>query len=140
MPNTKLNNRAVNLLEREHLVQTYARYDLTIARGKGCWVWDTSGKKYLDLVSGLAVNALGYSHPRLTKVIRGQAGKLIHTSNLFYHEYQAPLAAALKRATGMDRVFFCNSGAEAIEGALKLARVYGAKFGKGKYEVVALDN
>jgi predicted acetylornithine/succinylornithine family transaminase len=130
----------VDVLEKHHLVQTYARYNLTIARGKGCWVWDTSGKKYLDLLSGLAVNALGYSHPRLVKAIREQAGVLIHTSNLFYHEFQAPLAEALKRATGMDRVFFCNSGAEANEGALKMARVHGGKISKTKYEVVALEN
>lgn len=127
-------------LEKRHLIQTYARYDLTIARGKGCWVWDTAGRKYLDLVSGLAVNALGYSHPRLVQAIRDQAGKLIHTSNLFYHEYQAPLAEALKKLTGMDRVFFCNSGAEANEGALKMARVHGGRISKSKYEVVALEN
>jgi acetylornithine/N-succinyldiaminopimelate aminotransferase len=131
---------SVELLEKQHLVQTYARYSLTISKGKGCWVWDTDGKKYLDLISGLAVNALGYSHPRLVGAIREQAGKLIHTSNLFYHEYQAPLAAALKKLTGMDRVFFCNSGAEAIEGALKLARLNGAKYSTSKYEVIALDN
>lgn len=139
---TRLKKRSgsIDVLEKEHLIQTYARYDLTLARGKGCWVWDTKGKKYLDLVSGLAVNALGYSHPRLVKVIRDQAGTLIHTSNLFYHEYQAPLAAALKKLTGMDRVFFSNSGAEAIEGALKMARVHGGKIRKGKFEIVALEN
>ena len=130
----------VDALEKKHLIQTYARYNLIMARGKGCWVWDTNGKKYLDLLSGLAVNALGYSHPRIVKAIRDQAGILIHTSNLFYHEYQAPLAEALKKAAGMDRVFFCNSGAEANEGALKMARVHGGKLSKDKYQVVALEN
>ena len=136
----RVHPNSIELLEQQHLVQTYARYNLTIQRGKGCWVWDTKGKKYLDFLSGLAVNALGYSHPRIVKAIREQAGKLIHTSNLFYHEHQAPLAAALKRLTGMDRVFFCNSGAEAIEGALKIARLHGVRVSKTKYDVVALNN
>ncbi len=142
MAQAKLRKKKTNVVETEkqHLIQTYARYDLIVARGKGCWVWDTDGKKYLDFVSGLAVNALGYSHPRLVKVIREQAGKLIHVSNLFYHEYQSPLAAALKKITGMDRVFFCNSGTEAVEGALKMARAHGVKINKNKYEVVALEN
>src|SRR3989304_1730145 len=127
-------------LEKQYLFQTYARSPIVIERGKGCWVWDTSGKKYLDFVSGLGVNALGYSHPRILKALREQAGQEIHVSNLYYHPYQGALAAALAKITGMDRTFFCNSGTEAAEGAIKLARAYGGRISKEKYEVVALDN
>ena len=77
-------------LEKQYLLQNYARYPLVLHRGKGCYVYDTSGKRYLDLIAGIGVNALGYAHPRLTKVIREQAGLLLHTSNLYYHEYQGP--------------------------------------------------
>ena len=79
-------------LEREYLLQNYARYPLVLARGKGCYVYDIAGKRYLDFITGIGVNALGHAHPRLVKVIREQAGLLIHTSNLYYHQYQGPLA------------------------------------------------
>src|SRR6202042_18215 len=79
-------------LEKQYLLQNYARYPLTLHRGKGCYVYDTGGKRYLDLIAGIGVNALGYAHPQLTKVIREQAGLLLHTSNLYYNEYQGPLA------------------------------------------------
>ncbi len=127
-------------LEKKHLIQTYARFPLVIERGKGCWVWDAKGNKYLDFVAGLGVNALGHSHPRILKALRGQAGRLIHVSNLYYHPYQGPLAAALAKVTGLDRVFFCNSGTEAVEGAIKLARARAIRLGKDKFEVVALEN
>ena len=127
-------------MERKYLIQNYARTALLIERGKGCWVWDNRGKKYLDFVSGLGVNALGYSHPRILKALREQAAKAIHVSNLYYHAYQAPLAAELTKITGLDRVFFCNSGTEAVEAAIKLARAHGGRISKSKYEVVALDN
>ncbi len=130
----------VREIEKKFLMQTYARFPLILERGKGCWVWDTKGKKYLDFVSGLGVNALGHSHPRILKALREQAGKVIHVSNLYYHSYQGPLAAALAKITGMDRVFFCNSGTEAVEGAIKLARLYASRQGKKKFEVVALKN
>lgn len=130
----------VERMEKQYLMQTYARAPLVLERGKGVWVWDTKGKKYLDFVSGLGVNALGYSHPRILRSLRDQAGKLIHVSNLYYHPYQAPLAAALTKLTGLDRAFFCNSGTEAVEGALKLARVYAGRLHKKKFEVVALEN
>jgi acetylornithine/N-succinyldiaminopimelate aminotransferase len=132
--------KTLQAIEKRHLIQTYARLPLVIERGKGCWVWDCQGEKYLDFLSGLSVNALGHSHPRLVRVLREQAGRLIHISNLYYHAYQAPLAAELKRITHMDRVFFCNSGAEGIEGAIKLARSHGKKIRKGKFEIVALEN
>src|ERR1035438_2024955 len=87
--------QAVMDLEREYLLQNYARYPLVLARGKGCYLYDLSGKRYLDFISGIGVNALGHAHPRLTKVIREQAGLLIHSSNLYYHQYQGPLAKRL---------------------------------------------
>src|SRR5450631_1640013 len=82
----------IQQLERDYLLQNYARYPLTLHRGKGCYVSDLAGKRYLDMIAGIGVNALGYAHPRITKVIREQAGLLIHTSNLYYHEYTGPLA------------------------------------------------
>jgi predicted acetylornithine/succinylornithine family transaminase len=127
-------------LEKQYLLQNYARYPLVLHRGKGCYVYDTSGKRYLDLIAGIGVNALGYAHPRITKVIREQAGLLLHTSNLYYHEYQGPLAARIARASGLDRVFFCNSGAESMEGALKMARAHGRKIAPEKIEVISLEN
>ncbi|HLY05376.1 MAG TPA: aspartate aminotransferase family protein [Rhizomicrobium sp.] len=127
-------------LEKQYLLQNYARYPLVLHRGKGCYVYDTAGKRYLDLIAGIGVTALGYAHPRLTKVIREQAGLLLHTSNLYYHEYQGPLAARIAKASGLDRVFFCNSGAEAMEGALKMARAHGRKINPEKIEMIALDN
>src|SRR4051812_31754639 len=82
-------------LERDHLLQNYARYPLALARGKGCYLYDLEGNRYLDLLSGIGVNALGHAHPRILKVIREQAGLLIHSSNLYYHQYQGPLAKRL---------------------------------------------
>src|SRR5450755_3729702 len=127
-------------LEREYLLQNYARYPLALHRGKGCYVYDLEGKRYLDLISGIGVNALGYAHPRITKVIQKQAGLLLHTSNLYYHEYQGPLAKRLAEASGLQRSFFCNSGAEAMEAALKMARAHGHKILPTKFEFVALEN
>ncbi|HTS76243.1 MAG TPA: aspartate aminotransferase family protein [Bryobacteraceae bacterium] len=127
-------------LEKEYLLQNYARYPLILHRGKGCYVYDTAGKRYLDLIAGIGVNALGYAHPRITRVIREQAGLLLHTSNLYYHEYQGPLAERLARASGLQRVFFSNSGAESVEGALKMARSHGRKIHPEKIEFVALEN
>ena len=114
-------------LEAQYLFQNYARYPLVLHRGKGCYVYDTSGKRYLDLIAGIGVNALGHAHPRLMKVIREQAGRLLHTSNLYYHEYQGPLAERIAKVSGLDRVFFCNSGTEAMEGALKIIRAHGTQ-------------
>jgi predicted acetylornithine/succinylornithine family transaminase len=124
--------------EQRYLVHTYARYPLAIARGKGVFVYDVEGRRYLDLVGGLGVNALGHAHPRIVKAIREQAARAIHVSNLYYHEYQGVLAERLTRASGLDRTFFSNSGTEAIEGALKLARIAGHKVSEGKCNLVAL--
>ena len=127
-------------LERQYLLQNYARYPLVLARGKGCHLYDTEGKRYLDLISGIGVNALGHAHPRILKVIRDQAGLLIHTSNLYYHEYQGPLAKRLAEISGLQRTFFANTGTEAIEGALKMAHSHGRAIHEDKYEVIALEN
>src|ERR1700679_4109434 len=127
-------------LEKDYLLQNYARFPLVLHRGKGVYVYDTSGKRYLDLIAGIGVNALGYAHPRLTKIIREQAGLILHTSNLYYHEYQGPLAERIVKLSGLNRVFFCNSGAEAMEGALKMVRAHGTKIDRAKHEVVALEN
>ena len=128
--------------EQQYLLNTYARYPLALARGKGVYLYDVEGKQYLDLLGGIGVNALGHAHPRIVKVIREQAAKVIHLSNLYYNEYQGLLAEKLCKASGLDRAFFCNSGTEAIEGALKLVRAAGHAFGgeRTKASVVALDN
>src|SRR5260370_22859781 len=89
-------------LERQYLVQNYARYPLVLHRGKGCYVYDTAGKRYLDLIARIGVSALRYAHPRLTKVIKEQARLLLHTSNLYYHEYQGPLAKPIAQTSRLD--------------------------------------
>lgn len=127
-------------LERDYLVQNYSRYPLALHRGKGCYVYDLDGNRYLDLISGIGVNSLGYAHPRITKVIRQQAGLLLHTSNLYYHEYQGRLAERLAKVSQLERSFFCNSGAEAMEGALKMVRAHGNGISSAKHEIVALEN
>ena len=125
-------------LEKQYVFQNYSRYPLVLERGKGCYVYDTSGKRYLDLIAGIGVNALGHAHPRLMKVIREQSARLIHCSNLYYNQFQGPLAKRIADASGLQRVFFCNSGTEAMEGALKIIRAHGHKVGPHKFETVAL--
>lgn len=127
-------------LERDYLLQTYARYPLTLARGKGCYVYDTQGRRYLDCITGIGVSALGYAHPRMTNVIREQAALLIHSSNLFYHEYQGRLAKRVAEMSGLNRVFFSNTGTESVEGALKMIHSHGRGIHPDKYEIVSLNN
>jgi predicted acetylornithine/succinylornithine family transaminase len=127
-------------LEREYLLQNYARYPLVLARGKGCLVYGLDGKRYLDFISGIGVNALGHANPRILKVIREQAALLIHSSNLYYHQYQGPLARRLAEMSGLQRVFFANTGTEAIEGALKMVHSHGRAIHAEKFEVIALEN
>lgn len=111
-----------------------------MARGKGVFLYDLDGKKYLDFVAGLGVNALGHAHPRVVKTIRKQAAKVIHLSNLYYNEYQGPLAEKLCQLSGLQRAFFSNSGTEAIEGSIKLARLAGHRTGgEAKSKLVALQ-
>jgi acetylornithine/N-succinyldiaminopimelate aminotransferase len=126
--------------EQQFLLKTYSRYPLVIARGKGVFLFDLDGKKYLDFVAGLGVNALGHAHPRIVKTIREQAARAIHLSNLYYNEYQGLLAEKLCQLSGLQRVFFSNSGTEAIEGSIKLARLAGHRAGgSAKSQLVALE-
>lgn len=126
--------------ERKFLLQTYNRYPIVLTRGKGVFLYDIDDKRYLDFVSGLGVNALGHAHPRIVKAMREQATKLVHVSNLYYHEYQGPLAEKLCALSGLNRAFFSNSGTEAIEGSIKLARLAGHRAGgEGKSRLVALE-
>jgi acetylornithine/N-succinyldiaminopimelate aminotransferase len=134
-------NLLEQIVDREHafLLHTYNRYPIAFARGKGVFLFDLDGKRYLDLVAGLGVNALGHAHPRIVKVIRDQSAKVIHLSNLYYNEYQGLLAEKLCSLSGLQRAFFSNSGTEAIEGAIKLARLAGHRAGgEAKCELVAL--
>ncbi len=127
-------------LEKRFLLPTYNRYPVGFERGKGVFLYDFEGKKYLDFVAGLGVNALGHAHPRIVKTIREQAGRVIHLSNLYYNEYQGQLAERLCQLSGLDRAFFSNSGTEAMEGAIKLARLAGHKTGgDAKSRLVALE-
>ena len=110
-----------------HVMDTYARLPVAFERGAGSWLWDTNGKRYLDAVAGVAVCGLGHGHPRYVAALREQVGKLVHTSNLYQIPLQEKLADRLAALSGMDNVFFCNSGCEANEAAIKLARLYGHK-------------
>lgn len=135
---------SVSQLESKLLLATYERQPILFERGSGVYLWDSQGKRYLDFLSGIGVNALGHNHPAIQRVIRQQAGRLIHISNLFYHEYQAELARLLTKMSGLDRAFFCNSGTEAWEGALKIARAFAQKNAKNgskpKWRILAMDN
>ncbi|MDR3543227.1 MAG: acetylornithine transaminase [Desulfosporosinus sp.] len=123
------------------VMNTYGRLPMTIVKGDGAWVWDTEKKRYLDFLTGLAVNSLGHSHPAIVRAIQEQAQEILHTSNLYWIPNQVALAERLVKHSFADKVFFCNSGAEANEAAFKLARKYAKKnFGAQKYEVVALEN
>jgi acetylornithine/N-succinyldiaminopimelate aminotransferase len=130
--------------EEKLLLPTYDRHKILFERGRGVYLWDSRGNRYLDFLSGIGVNALGHSHPAIQATLKRQAGRLIHVSNLFFHEYQAELARRLTKISGLDRAFFCNSGTEAWEGALKLARIYARTRNtnghRPKWRILALDN
>lgn len=129
--------------EARYLMNTYQRPPLVFTHGKGCYLYDERGREYLDFLGGIAVNALGYAHPRLVRVIRRQAQQMVHVSNLFHNPFQGPLAKKLAAWSGLDRVFFTNSGTEAIEGALKLARAHARQASGGsvpKTRILALEN
>jgi len=124
-----------------YLMQTYTRQPLSIVRGRGTKVYDLEGREYLDFVGGIAVNILGHGHPDLVQAIQRQAAQLIHTSNLYYTEPQVKLAQMLVEHSFADKVFFCNSGAEANEAAIKLARRYSHdKYGAGRFEIITMKN
>ncbi len=122
-----------------HLMQTYAPQPIAFARGEGAWLWDTEGRRYLDALSGIAVNGLGHAHPVLTRAIAEQAQRLVHASNLFVVPEQERLAAKLCALSGMDNAFFANSGAEANECAIKLARLYGHNRGVEEPAIVVME-
>jgi acetylornithine aminotransferase/acetylornithine/N-succinyldiaminopimelate aminotransferase len=128
------------ILSEKYVAQTYARYPILLVKGKGTRVWDLEGREYLDFVSGLAVCGLGHCHPKVVKAIQDQAERLIHVSNLYYIEPQIRLASLLCEHSFADKVFFCNSGAEANEGAMKLARKYAKEKMEGdRYEIITME-
>jgi acetylornithine/N-succinyldiaminopimelate aminotransferase len=130
--------------EQRLLLPTYDRQKVLFTRGRGVYLWDSCGKRYLDFLSGIGVNALGHGHPAIRSALRRQSCQLIHVSNLFFHEFQAELARRLTKISGLEKAFFCNSGTEAWEGALKLARAYARTQNhngyKAKWRLLALEN
>ncbi|MFB3922353.1 MAG: aspartate aminotransferase family protein [Terriglobia bacterium] len=131
-------------LEKSVLVPTYDRLPILAVGGEGCYLHDDKGKKYLDFLGGLAVNSLGYAHPEILGALRDETETLLHVSNLIYHRFQAPLAQKLGRFSGLERAFFANTGTEAIEGAIKLARAYARKNHPAepfeRFEILAVEN
>jgi acetylornithine/N-succinyldiaminopimelate aminotransferase len=127
-------------LEKLYLLQNYSRHPIVLHRGDGPYMWDIDGKRYLDFIAGIGVNALGQNHPRIVEVIREQSARLIHTSNLFYNEYQGPLAKRIAEVSGLQRTFFTNSGTESTEGSLKVMKAHGRDIHPDKYEIVSLEN
>ncbi|TSE35387.1 aspartate aminotransferase family protein [Tepidimonas charontis] len=122
-----------------HVMSTYARLPITLTHGRGCRVWDSAGREYLDALAGIAVNTLGHAHPRLVRALQEQIGQLIHISNYYHHPWTEPLAAALCERAGLDKVFFCSSGLEANEAALKLARKFGRDKGVERPQIVVYE-
>ncbi|MGB6823570.1 MAG: aspartate aminotransferase family protein [Candidatus Acidiferrales bacterium] len=144
VPSKKISDAQILRDAEQYMVRAYRRPPIVFARGKGCRLYDTSGRAYLDFLGGIAVNALGYSHPRLVRVMRREAAKAVHFSNLFHNPFQGPLARKLAEWSGLDRVYFTNSGTEAMEGAMKLARAYSKKSravgAPAKTRFLALEN
>jgi acetylornithine aminotransferase len=122
-----------------HVMNTYGRLPLALSHGRGCWVWDTKGRKYLDALAGIAVNTLGHAHPKLVPALQEQVAKLIHSSNYYEVPLQEQLAAKLCEVSGMSSVFFCSTGLEANEGALKIARKYGHDKGIDRPEIIVYE-
>jgi acetylornithine/N-succinyldiaminopimelate aminotransferase len=139
-----MNLTALARAEAQLLLPTYDRQKVLFEKGRGVYLWDSRGQRYLDFLSGIGVNALGHGHPAIQAVLKRQASRLIHVSNLFFHPYQAELARRLTKISGLDRAFFCNSGTEAWEGALKLARAHARTLctngHKPKWRILALEN
>ena len=135
----KLTNAEVIALTTKHVANTYGRFPISIVKGSGAEVWDADGRRYLDFTSGLAVCNLGHCHPRVVEAIRQQAGELIHISNLYHIRTQSELAELLTARSFADKVFFCNSGAEANEAAIKLARKFFSVKGEERFQVVTME-
>lgn len=127
---TQHTNQSLTHADQEHYLQVFKRYPLALERGEGSRVWDVEGNEYIDVLAGIAVNSVGHAHPKVVQAIQAQAEKLIHISNFYVSEPQVALAKKLKALSGLDRVFFTSSGAESVEGAIKLARKYGHTHGK----------
>ena len=122
-----------------HVMNTYARQPVAFVRGEGVWLWDEAGKKYLDALAGIAVNTLGYAHPKLTRALQEQVARVMHTSNLFRIPLQEQAADRIAEITGLDEVFFCNSGLEANEAAIKVARKYGHDRGIAEPAIIVME-
>ncbi len=135
-----MNYEEIVELEERRLVPTYKRLPFLAVDGKGCYLYDDKGNKYVDFLGGLGVNALGHAHPEIMAVLRDPSEDLLHVSNLIYHRFQAPLADKLAKLTGLDRAFFANTGTEAVEGALKLARACGRKHSSERAGILAVEN
>ena len=136
-----MNTEQIKQVTEEHVLHTYNRFPVAFVRGEGMYLYDAEGKKYLDFAAGIAVHALGNAHPVFTAAIKEQVGKLIHTSNLYYHDQLAEASEKLAKAAEMDKVFFTNSGTEAIEGAIKAARKYAwLKDKKNDHEIIAMHH
>src|SRR5437762_12620377 len=129
----------IQALEARHVLQTYRRQPITLVRGEGVRLFDSEGREYLDLLSGIGVAALGHAHPGLSRAVADQAATLVHISNLFYHPLQGELAERLANLSGLPRAFFCNSGTEAVEACLKFARRYWYTRGEPRAEIIALE-
>ncbi len=135
-----MNTKEIMANGQQYVMNTYGRLPMALVKGEGVYVWDADGKRYLDFVAGLAVNSLGHCHPAVVQAIREQAGNLMHVSNMYWIEPQVALAKLLVENSALDKVFFCNSGAEANEGAIKLARKYARKYlGPDKYEIITME-
>ena len=132
-------NKHYQELDTKYYLQTFKRFPLTLSRGSGAHVWDVEGNEYIDMMGGIAVNGVGHCHPRVVRAIQQQAEKLIHISNFYLSEPQVALSAKLIQLSGLDRVFFANSGAESVEGALKIARKYAHSKGKGG-DILSFEN
>jgi len=123
-----------------HVMKTYGRLPIALSHGRGCWVWDTEGRKYLDALAGIAVNTLGHAHPKLVPALQDQVARLIHSSNYYLVPMQEQLAARLCELSGLTNAFFCSTGLEANEAALKVARKYGHDKGIERPEIVVYEN
>ena len=141
MAGTTPSATAEQIVERDHryVVRSYGRYPLVVDHAEGVYLHGPDGRRYLDFMSGIGVMALGHAHPRVVEAIKGQLGTLVHCSNLYYHPNQGAVAERLASLSGLQRTFFCNSGAEAVEGALKIAKGHGVAHGASKREIVALN-
>lgn len=135
-----MNTQDIIQTVEDYYMPVFARYNIVLSHGEGPYVYDNDGKQYLDFLAGIAVNVLGHAHPALVAAISKQAGKLIHCSNLYYTEVQAKLVKSLAAASGLDKVFIANSGAEANEGAIKLARKYAKKISAGKIDIITAQH